>query len=117
MTETIFHKIINREVPADILYEDDRAIAIADIAPVSDTHILIIPKQTLPSLREAQEGDEALLGHLMLVAAIPVPIVLLGLKLVSNFGGIGDLGEYGDYTDLLRLLTAMLIYGSILIFI
>jgi histidine triad (HIT) family protein len=67
--ETVFQKIISREIPADILYEDDRAIAIRDINPVAPIHYLVIPKQTLPSLREATADDESLLGHMLVIAA------------------------------------------------
>lgn len=67
--DTIFHKIIRREIPADIVFEDDLVLAFRDITPVSPTHILVIPKKTLPSLREAEPGDEQLLGHMLAVCA------------------------------------------------
>ncbi len=67
--ETIFHKIIRKEIPAEILYEDEQAIAIRDINPVGKTHILVIPRKTLPSLREATDADSFLLGHLLVVAS------------------------------------------------
>lgn len=67
--ETIFHKIIKREIPAKVVYEDDSVMAFRDVNPVAATHILIVPKKTLPSLREAQNGDEQLLGHMLVVAA------------------------------------------------
>ena len=63
--DTIFHKIIRREIPADIVYEDELVLAFRDINPVSPTHILVIPKKTLPSLKEVQEGDKHLLGHML----------------------------------------------------
>lgn len=69
MSETVFHKIINRELPATIHFEDEHCIAISDLHPVADTHLLIIPKATIPKISEATEEDASLLGHLLLVAA------------------------------------------------
>ncbi|KPK33156.1 MAG: zinc-binding protein [Nitrospira bacterium SG8_35_1] len=68
MPETIFTKIINKEIPADIVYEDDLCLAFRDINPQAPTHILIIPKKSLPRLNDAEETDVSLLGHLMLAA-------------------------------------------------
>ena len=64
----IFLKIINREVPADIIYEDDISIAFNDISPQAPTHILVIPKKEIQKISEADENDKELLGHLLLVA-------------------------------------------------
>jgi len=66
MTKTIFEKIIDRELPSKIVYEDDKCIAIEDIAPKAPIHILIIPKKPIKKLSEAKKDDEALLGHLMM---------------------------------------------------
>ncbi len=66
--KTIFEKIIDREIPARIEYEDDRCIAIHDLNPQAPLHLLIIPKKLIPRVGEAGDGDEALLGHLLLVA-------------------------------------------------
>ena len=66
--ETLFTKIINREIAADIVYEDDHCIAIKDIAPKAPTHLLLIPKKPIPRLADATEDDRALLGHLLLAA-------------------------------------------------
>ena len=68
MSETIFTKIINREIPADIIYEDDRSLAFRDINPQAPVHLLIIPKKPLQNLNDAAAADQELLGHLMLVA-------------------------------------------------
>ena len=68
MAETLFEKIINREIPADIIYEDDLSIVIKDIQPQAPTHLLIIPKKVIPKLSDASNNDELILGHLMLVA-------------------------------------------------
>ena len=66
---TIFGKIIRGELPAQRLYEDERVLAFRDINPAAPTHILIIPKKYLVNLLDAGPEDEALLGHMLLVAA------------------------------------------------
>ena len=68
MSETLFEKIINRDIPADIVYEDDLSIVIKDIQPQAPVHLLIIPKKVIPKLSDSTEDDRDLLGHLMLVA-------------------------------------------------
>ena len=68
MEATLFEKIINREIPADILYEDELSIVIRDISPQAPTHLLIIPKKVIPKLSDATDEDQNILGHLMLVA-------------------------------------------------
>lgn len=69
MTETLFTKIINRDIPADIVYEDDQCLAFRDINPKAPMHILVIPKKVIPKLVDADDTDEALLGHLLTTAA------------------------------------------------
>lgn len=66
---TLFEKIIARQIPANIVYEDDQSLAFRDIAPQAPTHILIIPKKPLPMLSESTEEDSALLGHLLRVVS------------------------------------------------
>lgn len=66
--ETIFSQIIERKLPADIVYEDDECLAFKDIHPCAPMHILVIPKKPIPRLCDANEEDKALLGHLMLTA-------------------------------------------------
>ena len=68
MSFTLFEKIINKEISADILYEDDLAIIINDINPQAPTHLLIIPKKVIPKLSDATTEDKEVLGHLMLLA-------------------------------------------------
>jgi histidine triad (HIT) family protein len=68
MTETIFTKIINREIPADIIYEDELCLAFNDINPQAPVHFLIIPKRPIPTINDLEEGDQALVGQLYLVA-------------------------------------------------
>ena len=67
MTDNIFLKIINKEIPAEILYEDDMAIAFNDISPEAPTHILVVPKKEIKKLSETSKQDQELLGHLLLV--------------------------------------------------
>ncbi|GLS25996.1 histidine triad nucleotide-binding protein [Marinibactrum halimedae] len=64
--DTIFTKIINGDIPADKLYEDDDCICIKDISPQAPTHVLLIPKKPIPRLVDATDEDHALLGKLML---------------------------------------------------
>ena len=65
---TLFSRIIAREIPADIVYEDDICLAFRDINPQAPTHVLLIPKKEIPRLIDAKEEDQALLGHLLLAA-------------------------------------------------
>ncbi len=68
MTDTIFSKIINREIPADIVYEDELCLAFRDVNPQAPIHILVIPKKPIPRIIDAVEEDKTLLGHLCLAA-------------------------------------------------
>ena len=69
MTEpTLFEKIISREIPADFVYEDEVCVAFRDVNPQAPTHVLLVPRKPLDRVGNAQEGDQAMLGHLMLVA-------------------------------------------------
>lgn len=86
---TIFSKIIDREIPADIVYEDDMCIAFKDVSPQAPEHILLIPKREIASLNDLKIGDEGLMGHLM----IKVPEIALkagisnnGYRIVVNTG-------------------------------
>lgn len=90
--DCIFCKIIAKEIPGDILYEDERVIAFKDIQPAAPIHILIVPKKHIPSINEATEEDERLLGHLHLVAkkiAQEEGIAERGYRLVINTGKEG----------------------------
>ena len=68
MAETIFSKIIDKQIPADIVYEDDLSLAFRDVNPQAPVHILIIPKEPMEQLNDADISDQDILGHLMLVA-------------------------------------------------
>ena len=68
MTDTIFDKIIRREIPADIVYEDEDVLAFRDISPQAPVHVLFIPKKPIATLNDAGDADAALLGRLVLTA-------------------------------------------------
>ncbi len=87
MSDTLFTKIINREIPADIVYEDDLCLAFRDINPQAPTHVLLIPKKPIPKLSEATPDDHALLGHLLIkVGAVAEQLGLSGFRVVINNG-------------------------------
>jgi histidine triad (HIT) family protein len=65
---SLFNKIISREIPATIVFEDDLCLAFRDINPQAPTHILLIPKKEIESLNDLSDADAALMGHLMIVA-------------------------------------------------
>jgi histidine triad (HIT) family protein len=85
--KTIFAKIIDREVPADIVYEDERCLAFRDINPVAPTHILVIPKTPLDRIQHMTEDMEGDVGHLVFAATkIAKQEGLSGYRLVMNNG-------------------------------
>ena len=91
---TIFGKIIKREIPAEIIWEDDDAIAFHDVNPQAPVHVLIVPKKVIARLGDATDGDRALLGKLLLVArdlAGKLDIAKSGYRIVVNSGP--DAGE------------------------
>jgi histidine triad (HIT) family protein len=91
---TLFEKIIARQIPSDIVYEDDFVIAFRDVAPKAPTHVLIVPKKPIPNIAAAQPEDEKALGHLLLKAAEVAGKLGLGqsgFRLVINNGP--DAGE------------------------
>lgn len=89
--KTIFKRIIDGEIPAQIVYETDRCLAFRDVNPQAPVHVLVIPKQEIASLAEAAEADESLLGHLLLSArAIACQLGLEnGYRTVINCGPDG----------------------------
>ena len=92
MSKTLFEKIIAREIPAAIVYEDDLVFAIRDIHPQAPVHILIFPKRLVPRIAEATTADQPLLGHILLKAAEVADKVGLskgGYRLVINNGADG----------------------------
>jgi histidine triad (HIT) family protein len=68
MMATLFGKVISREIPADIVYEDEQCLAFRDINPQAPIHVLLIPKKEIPRLVDATSEDQALLGHMMVAA-------------------------------------------------
>ncbi|PMB00231.1 histidine triad nucleotide-binding protein [Fischerella thermalis CCMEE 5268] len=94
--DTIFGKIIRREIPANIVYEDDLALAFKDINPQAPVHILVIPKKPIPKLAEAEPEDQALLGHLLLTAQRVAAQAGLtnGYRVVINTGDDGGQTVY-----------------------
>lgn len=69
MSKTLFEKIIDREIPASFVYEDKQCVVIKDVNPTAPMHLLVIPRKPMPRLCDATPDDQALLGHLMLVAS------------------------------------------------
>jgi histidine triad (HIT) family protein len=92
-TMTVFEKVIARQIPANIILEDDEVIAFHDINPQAPVHVLIVPKKALPRLGDATENDRALLGKLLLVASDLAKKLDLagGYRIVINSGP--DAGE------------------------
>ncbi|MGB3137176.1 MAG: histidine triad nucleotide-binding protein [Nodosilinea sp.] len=91
-SDTIFGKIIRKEIPANIVYEDDLCLAFTDVTPQAPTHILVIPKQPIPSLADATSDDKELLGHLLLTVkdiADRVGLAEDGYRVVVNTGTDG----------------------------
>jgi histidine triad (HIT) family protein len=91
---TIFEKIVRREIPADIVWEDDDVLAFRDVNPQAPVHVLIVPKRVVPRLAEATQADEALLGKLLLASrtvAEKLDLLTSGYRVVINSGP--DAGE------------------------
>ncbi|XP_063970150.1 uncharacterized protein LOC135157673 [Lytechinus pictus] len=92
----IFTKILNKEIPADIIYEDDQCIAFRDVNAVAPTHFLVIPRKEIPGLSDAEDEDSPLLGHLMTVARKLADKEPLddGYRVVINNGQHGSQSVY-----------------------
>jgi histidine triad (HIT) family protein len=101
--DTIFGKIIRKEIPADIVYEDDLAIAFRDVQPQAPVHILVIPKKPIPKLADAEAEDSALLGHLLLTVKKVAEQVGLqkGYRIVINTGADGGQTVYHMHLHIL----------------
>ncbi|GAA6616114.1 histidine triad nucleotide-binding protein [Scytonema sp. NUACC26] len=95
-TETIFSKIIRREIPANIVYEDELALAFKDVNPQAPVHILVIPKKPIPKLSDTGSEDAVLLGHLLLTATRVAEEAGLtnGYRIVINTGDDGGQTVY-----------------------
>lgn len=89
---TIFKRIIDREIPADVIYEDDQCLAFRDVSPQAPVHVLVIPKKEIASVDALEETDAALLGHLWIVIrqlARQLGIAESGYRVVTNCGAEG----------------------------
>ena len=94
LSDNIFLKIINRQIPARIIYEDDQCVAFHDVNPQAPVHVLIVPKRVIPRIAEGQAGDAELLGRMLLASgeiAQKVGVAESGYRLVINNGR--DAGE------------------------
>jgi len=96
-TKTIFQRIIDREIKADIVYEDDRSLVFRDVNPQAPTHVLIIPKKRIVSVADLCDEDAALVGHLLVVARKVAEQLGLsgGFRVVANSGP--DAGQSVDH--------------------
>ncbi|KAM6916340.1 adenosine 5'-monophosphoramidase HINT1 [Xenentodon cancila] len=94
--DTIFGKIVRKEIPAQFIYEDDQCVAFPDVAPQAPTHILVVPKKPIVQLSKAEESDAALLGHMMMVAKKCAAEAGLtkGYRIVINDGPDGGQSVY-----------------------
>ena len=89
---TIFKRIIDREIPADVVYEDDRVLAFRDVSPQAPVHVLVIPKQEIKSVDAITESDAALIGHIWVVIgkiARELGVAQDGYRVVTNCGKLG----------------------------
>jgi histidine triad (HIT) family protein len=95
--KTIFKRIIDGEIPARIVYQDDRCLAFHDIAPQAPTHVVVIPKKEIPSIDHLSDDDAALVGHLMTVIRNLARQLQLdrGYRVVVNCGA--DAGQSVDH--------------------
>ena len=101
---TLFSKIISREIPATIVFEDNRVLAFRDISPQAPTHILVIPKEEIPTTNDITEAQESLVGHMVTVAAQIAKqegIDQSGYRLVFNCNGDGGQAVYHLHLHLL----------------
>ncbi|XP_030149629.1 histidine triad nucleotide-binding protein 2, mitochondrial isoform X1 [Lynx canadensis] len=93
---TVFSRILDGSLPADILYEDQQCLVFRDVAPQAPVHFLVIPKKPIPRISQAEEEDQQLLGHLLLVAKKTAKAEGLGdgYRLVINDGKLGSQSVY-----------------------
>jgi histidine triad (HIT) family protein len=91
VSKTIFKRIIDREIPADIVYEDDKCLAFRDIAPQAPTHFLVIPKKEIVNVEALADDDAALIGHIWIV----IRNVARQLNLASGYRVVVNCGPDG----------------------
>ena len=92
--KTIFKRIIDGEVPADVVYDDEYCLAFKDAAPQAPTHVLIIPKKEIPSLADLDADDQSLIGHIMLI----IRQLANELGLSNGYRVITNCGDEGGQT-------------------
>lgn len=103
-TDTVFAKIARREIPAQIVYQDDEVTAFRDLNPAAPTHILIVPNKVIPTLNDATPDDERVLGKLLLTAqklAAQEGIAAGGYRVVMNCNSDGGQSVYHIHLHLL----------------
>jgi len=95
--KTIFKRIIDGEIPADILYQDDQCLAFRDVSPQAPTHVLVIPKREIASLADLRDDDAELAGHMLLVVRKLAKDLGLtdGYRVIANTGP--DAGQSVDH--------------------
>lgn len=98
--KTIFKKIIDQEIPAEIIYEDELCLAFKDVNPQAPTHVLVIPKREIPSMAHLKSEDQELVGHLILTVGEVAKILGLenGYRMIVNTGTEG--GQTVDHLHL-----------------
>lgn len=104
MTDTLFTKIVNKEIPADILFQDDEITVFKDISPQATHHILIIPNKPIPTANDVQPQDQMVLGKLFLIAAKmakELKIAEDGYRLIVNCNKHGGQEVYHLHMHLL----------------
>uniref|UniRef100_A0A1A8B253 Histidine triad nucleotide binding protein 1 n=6 Tax=Nothobranchius TaxID=28779 RepID=A0A1A8B253_NOTFU len=101
--DTIFGKIVRKEIPVNLVYEDDLCVAFPDIAPQAPTHILVVPKKPIVQLSQAEDSDAALLGHMLIVAKKCARDAGLakGYRIVINDGPDGGQSVYHIHIHIL----------------
>ena len=101
--KTLFQKIADHEIPADIVYEDDHCVVFRDIHPQAPVHVLIVPRKPIPSLNDLTLEDRTLIGHLILIAAKVADLEGLegGYRTVFNCGPDGGQVVYHLHLHLL----------------
>ncbi len=97
MSKTIFERIIDREIPAQIVFEDEHCLAFRDVHPQAPTHVLVIPKRVIRSVAEIEPTDTVLVGHLLWVCRRVAELLELGtgFRVVANSGA--DAGQSVDH--------------------
>jgi len=91
MADCIFCRIANKEIPANVVYEDDKVMCFHDVNPQAPVHVLLIPKKHIPSMDDVREEDEALMGHMLAL----IREIAEGLGLDNGYRTVNNCGEDG----------------------